>query len=185
VADFTNLVPIVTAAQLSAYAGIPETDPRVADAVAGVSLAIRRYCGWHITPSITETLDLDSDGGRYIDLPTKWVTSIIEVRVGRDTFLKVRREFDWSPIGSLERRHGLWPVRYRSVHVTLTHGFDSAPDVAQVALAVMARQLAAPSGVVSEAAGGVSVSYGATAGSAAEFRMSELAVLDTYRIVGA
>ena len=38
--------------------------------------AVRRYCGWHVAPSITETLRLDGYGGRVLTLPSKHITAI-------------------------------------------------------------------------------------------------------------
>jgi len=72
--------------------------------------AIRRYCGWHIAPSITETITLDGDGSRHLWLPSLHVTAVTAVTNG-DTVLDVSSDLDWSesgyvpavPAGSLSR----------------------------------------------------------------------------------
>lgn len=187
-ADFATLDPLVTAAQLSTYlAGkINGSDPRIEDALAGVSLAIRRYCGWHIAPIINDVLTLDGPGGTYLDLPSMRVVDVSHVQIGRYTVLVNRRDYDWSVLGSLERRGGYWPTRYRSIRVTLTHGYVTAPDIERVALSVVSRELSSPTGRVREHAGQVDIQNATTSPGVAggvAFLGPELSILDSYRIV--
>ena len=49
--------------------------------------AVRRHCGWHVAPSVTETLRVDGYGGRTLILPSKHVTAIASVIVGDEDWL--------------------------------------------------------------------------------------------------
>ena len=94
-------------------------------------------------------------------------------------------DFEWSANGELRRAGGSWPTSWRSVAVEFTHGFESAPDVEQVVLQVVAHALSSPMGATREQAGGLSVSWATTApgvsgGMALLARDRE--VLDLYRL---
>lgn len=187
--DFSSLDPFVTAAQLVAFSEgkLSDTDTRLDGAVRGVSSAIRRYCGWHITPVRDEALTLDGPGGRELALPTMRLRAISEI-TNRGTSLDVDADLDWSDLGEVELRMGCWSTRYRSVTVSFTHGYEHAYDVEQTALAIANRALSSPAGVTREQAGQVSISYAITSpgvsGGLAVLG-PEYAVLDTYRIVSA
>lgn len=187
--DFSSLEPFVTAAQLAAYSPktLSPTDARLDDIVRGVSVAIRNYCGWHITPVRDEALTLDGPGGRTLFLPSKHVrsvTSITELGTVVDSDL-----YDWSELGEVEMRgwRGCWSDRFRSISASFSHGYERADDVAQTALAIAARALSSPAGATREQAGQVSVSYAITAPGVSgglALLASEYAVLDVHRIVG-
>ena len=59
--------------------------------------SIRRYCGWHVTPEIDDTLKVDAYGGSILTLPTKHVTP--------------SRASSWTGASSPIRLIGAWPVR--------------------------------------------------------------------------
>ena len=138
---------------------------------------IRDYCGWHIAPSLTETLTLDGPGRRTLLLPSLYVTAVDEVTV--DGTAVPATEFEWSDRGMLRRRCGIWPDRWRGITVTLTHGYPAAPagvlgviaDVVSDALAVTL------GGGQAEKVG--PFEFGAAPGTA--FRAHQLAVLNRYR----
>lgn len=184
----TGTEPFATAAELSAYSKgqISESDPRVEPALAGASRAIRRYCGWHIFPSISETLILDGPGGRVLDLPSLNVTDVASV-VQLGTTLDAST-YRWSALGSIKLNSGWWTDEYRGIEVALTHGYVDADDVRDVLLAIVSRELSSPSGATREQAGQVSVSWAITSpGVSGGLALlgTDYAVLDSYRIVGA
>lgn len=120
--------------------------------------AVRRFCGWHVAPVITEELTLDGNGSRSILLPSNRVTAITSV-VEDGTPVT---DFDWSESGALEKVGGSWSRRKRSLVVTLTHGFDEASDVAGIISGIAARSMAAKDGALSQRAGSMAVTRGAS-----------------------
>lgn len=158
-------------------------DGRLIDLLAGATTAVRRYCGWHIAPVITETVVVDPPGGNNLQFRTLRLVDVDEIRV-HDVPLDSDR-FDWSELGDVQLRSGRWPRRYRSVEATITHGFESAADVAQIIRQVVANGLASPMGATREQAGMLAVSWATTApGVSGGLSLLErdLAVLDKYRI---
>lgn len=120
--------------------------------------AIRRYCGWHIAPSLTTTLTLDGDGTRLLRLPTLHLTELTELTLdGHDALA----EATWSQRGMVEltgRRH--FPDQLGSIRITMTHGWDptEVPDVIALILTIARRGASQPA-VASQAVNGASVSY--------------------------
>ncbi|WP_410877364.1 hypothetical protein [Nocardia sp. A7] len=136
---------------------------------------IRDYCGWHIAPSITQTLTLDGPGRRTLLLPSLYVTAITAVT--EDGTAVPADQFDWSEKGMLRHRSGLWTDRWRGITVTLTHGYDQAPaGVIGVIADVVADALSVPLGTVPEKMGPFEFGGGGTA-----FKGHQLAVLSRYR----
>lgn len=153
----------------------PAGDPSLA-----ASARIRRYCGWHIWPSETASVDLDGEGGRCIFLPSLHVTAVTSVIADGVTLT----DYQWSENGVMERI--CWPTGRRNITVNFVHGYDNLPDdLADVAARVEARGPIAAAGVKSKTMGSASVTYGADlAGgiSSDGFAGDELLVLDSYRI---
>lgn len=139
--------------------------------------AIRTYCGWHVAPSIEETLVLDGRGSAHLWMPSLHVTDVSEV-IDEDATLTTE-DYDWSESGYLERRNGLvWSTRPRQVSVTLTHGYEDVPeDLIGVAVARAARTASSPAGVKREQAGSMSIER-----EGGGFLADELAVLDRYKL---
>lgn len=177
--------PIVRPADLAAYLA---SDPQAL--IDAATAAVRRYCGWHIAPSRSETLTFRSDGSLTQILPTLRVTSIESVTY--DGLLLDPTSYQWDPWGVLSYAPStLWPSYWGSYRapaplvVTLTHGFDSVPDVAAVITSIVARAQASPDGITRSQVGQVSQTYSQTgqgqAGGLA-FLPNELSVLDLYRL---
>lgn len=143
--------------------------------------AVRRYCGWHVTPEHSETLIIDGSGGSVLQIKSKHVVSVEEVLVGGSPV-----EVDWSEAGLLSRKDGsCWPTNYRSVSVTLTHGFESAGELGALIAGIASRAALNPSGnVVSQRAGTQSVTYASSGGSVGSIPLlaTEMALLDTYKL---
>lgn len=160
------LIPISQFRALMAGNGLEEWQLSVANG------AVRSYCGWHIAPVAEETVILDGNGGTLLDLPTLRLVSLGEVRVQGEVVADV----EWSKDGTLR---GQWPDRWRSIEVTMTHGFDAPADVLGVVLDAAARAVSSELGGHAETIG--PFSFTASEGSTVLFA-HELAVLDRYRL---
>lgn len=99
-------------------------------ALDAVLVAARRYCGWHVSPAKTaDELTLDGPSGQILDLPTRklnTLTSITESGAALDV-----STLEWSgdgPHGAPVRKlsGARWSCRYRSIEVTIDHGFTEA-----------------------------------------------------------
>lgn len=143
--------------------------------------AVRRYCGWHVTPEHTETLIVDGNGGEVVQVKSKHIVAIDTVLVDGSPV-----DVEWSEAGLLKRKDGgCWPDKYRSISVTLTHGYESAGELGALIAGIASRAAMNPSGnVVSQRAGTQSVTYAASGGAVASIPLlaTEMALLDPYRL---
>lgn len=154
-----------------------------AEIILQVQAAIRSYCGWHIAPSIEQTVTLDGRGSRHLWLPSLYVTDVTSV--SNEGTAVTSDEYDWSESGYIESRYGCWTTRPRQVEITFTHGYDDIPaDVVGVAVAVAARASASPAGVKREQAGAVSLEYGQFNGVAGGIALlqHERDILERYKL---
>lgn len=109
---------------VSELSGFPGAEGFTQEMVEVAVAAIRADAGWHIAPVVTETVTVFGDGRRSLFLPSLRVLSVDAVTFGG---LPVQ---GWMlcpgcvlyGISSWE-----WPVG--PVQVTLTHGYESAPDL--------------------------------------------------------
>jgi hypothetical protein len=82
--------------------------------------ALRSWCGWHIAPSRAETVEVESDGGSVLFLPSLLVTDVTEVRDEAGDVVTDRRL----------RRAGFLRGQWRCdelYSVDLVHGYDVLP----------------------------------------------------------
>lgn len=177
--------PFVSPQELADYTQgkVDPTDARVVRLLVGASAAIRRRCGWHVFPSVTETLRLDGPGGRELSLPTMNLTALGDV-LDRDVAVDAT-DLEWSRLGTVRRRSGWWSESYGALAVTMTHGYEEVPDLAQVVSQVVAAALSSPMGATKEQAGSLAVTWATTApGVAGGLSLLErdLAVVDAYRL---
>lgn len=144
--------------------------------------AIRGYCGWHVAPSVTQSLTLDGPGSTLLRLPSMHVTDVTSVvNDGREI-----TDPQWSASGMIR---GRWTEKFRGVTVTLMHGYDPCPpDVLDVLtqMATYAQLLASSGagGIASQMASGphsFSVSTAAAAGSVG-LSGQHRGVLNRYRL---
>lgn len=191
----TDLAPFASMAQLVAYShnSIDPSDPTAEVMLEATSNMIRRYCGWHIYPSVEFDLTMDAPGGRVLQLPSRYVTDVASISAaGTLTDPGVYR---WSQLGEVERvttwwgPTAFWPTGFRLLQVAFTSGYEDPPaELTALVLSVVSRALVNPSGVTREQAGGVLVQYSQTAPSASgglTLMANELQQLEPYRIVGA
>lgn len=82
--------------------------------------AVRAWCGWHIAPSVTETVKVESEGGRVTLLPSLYVTGCTEVRDEDGSTVS-----DWKV-----RRNGVargsWSAEVE-YEFDITHGYAELP----------------------------------------------------------
>lgn len=100
--------------------------------------SVRRHCGWHVAPIITETLTLDGSGGTDILLPSLRVVDLLTVT---NAGVNVTASVDTSRAGMLRLRTGTWTNRFGAVTVELRHGYDldEVPEVAAIIAGVAKR----------------------------------------------
>lgn len=148
--------PLVDASDLADFPGAPFTPSQVKAAAD----QIRDECGWHIAPQLTQTLALDSDGGRLLALPTLHLVEVTAVRDMTGTAPNVLDGWRKSRIGLLERTAGVWPQGLEAVEVTIVHGYEACPAALLPAIAARCQRFNKDGTVRQESLGSRSVSFG-------------------------
>lgn len=123
--------------------GDPETVRLLAEGLS----AARRYCGWHVTPIVTDDeVTLDGPGGRLLRLPTLRLVELASV-TENGVELDVVADLYVSPLGMVSKRSGgCWSDKFGAIEVTMTHGFEDAPDFDGAVLSAIDRASLAPTG---------------------------------------
>lgn len=106
--------------------------------------AARRYCGWHVTPVVTDqTVTLDGPDAYVLVLPTLNMTNLTEVdEDGEELNLA---DLSWSARGLVAKKSGhWWSAAFRSITVTFSHGFATAADFDSVILSSIERGAFSP-----------------------------------------
>lgn len=138
--------------------------------------AIRRTCGWHITPNIELSGVVNSRGGKVIRLPARHVTSVDELTDSAGN----RLNYAYDPVtGLVECTAGAFPVGVAAIRYHIHAGYapDEVPDVMGVLVNAAKRaSMAAPGIIQSQSVNGSSVTYNVT------LMADELAKLDPYRL---
>jgi len=147
------------------------------------SAAVRDYCGWHIAPSITETVTTRGNGRRDLLLPTLRLT---DVSAATNDAVAVTVT-EWDEIGLV--RYPGWPAwssTMRGVTLTITHGYDECPEALAGAIRSMASRGVTSLGVTRSQVGQVSRQYATGASDGALGATdAELAIIRRYRIPAA
>lgn len=145
--------------------------------------AVRAYCGWHVCPSITRTVTLDSYGGRTLLLPTMHVTALSSVKFGGVEHVS---DCSWSKAGILRLHNGLeFPDDLQAVTVSMTDGFDKS-EIPQIGalLKSLAQRAQIQPGVASQSVNGASVTYSTSSTPGVTLLASEKELLEPYRLRG-
>ena len=148
-----------------------ELDP---EAVRAAEKLVQSYCGWHIAPSTAETLTLDGKGGDTLVLPSLYVTAVASIVA--DGVTLAASAYEWSKSGLVKRVYGSWPRKYRSIAITLTHGYATCPFEVREFIKQLAESGAGQAPMTKAQVGQVVVTYGAPSPS--------WSVLDPYRRFG-
>lgn len=146
---------LISPDELSGYPGAPFDEEIIKDACQSV----RAEAGWHIAPTWSDVVLVDSDGGSLLTLPTLKLVSIESVMDVSDPD-RSRPITDWrkTKSGMLYRRAG-WPEGFEAVEVTMTHGYEVCPRDLRSVIAERAQFAAVNATVGQESAGSVSISY--------------------------
>jgi hypothetical protein len=143
--------------------------------LSAVGKTIRDFLGWHLAPSITETLWVDQCGDGTILLPTRHLTGVTSVTptfpgataISSTAYQWDRRGWiDFHPYGFAPNPSSAWPIdtvhlfdaypkRDRRVIVEFTHGYPNLPySVAEVGNELVMRAMEKPSGVANQVQAG-------------------------------
>ena len=143
---------------------------------------VRRWCGWHVTPVLTDQqITLDGPGGRLLWLPSLRVVDLTAVT--EDGVALNVTELEWSHNGLVRKpiTAPYWTEKFRGITVTISHGYADAKDFEAAVFSVADRKSQAP-------VGGSVISVGPfrwsddRSVSGYSFTESELAVLRQYRL---
>ena len=144
------------------------------DAVEAAEEAVRRYCGWRIADSITETVTLDGKGGLTLFLPSMYVTAIASIVA--DGVTLSASAYEWSTSGRVDRVGGCWPRKPRSIVIQMTHGYAVCPPEVREFIKMLATSGAGSAPLSKAQVGQVAVTYGSPT--------PAWSVLDPYRRIG-
>lgn len=98
------------------------------DYAAAALAAARRYCGWVVTPPETVTVTVDGPGGRVLSLPTLQLTTLSAVVEDGVTLDVADLRVSMNTGVVVKKSGGCWTHHVGAIHVTMTHGFTTAPD---------------------------------------------------------
>lgn len=161
--------------------------------------AARGYCGWHVTPVLTNVeITVDGPGGPILTLPTQSLTALtavtedgIELDVTTLSWSKrgmvVKRRQQLAPVNYFaasyyQRPWNFWTNYFQGITATISHGFAQAPDFDAVVLAAIDRGgFAAGSDAEVKVVGPFQYETSGVTGGAI-FTAAELAVLDRYSL---
>lgn len=171
------------------------SDSRMAPTLTAASAAVRAYCGWHIYPSLACELSTtffdkritEVFGGLLIQLPATFVSEITSVMIGD----RAHASYVLEPNGIL-RLYGVdWNGVYKHTPITIEYVAGVPDDMMGGLKELIAHQtihaLAGTTGVQSETAGGVSVTYNAAwvnSTRATDLSDNNKEVLAPYRLRG-
>jgi hypothetical protein len=146
--------------------------------------AIRAYCGWHIAPSVTETVTVDGPGTGALLLPTLHLTALGVVNNdGTDV-----EDCQWSDRGVVRRPSGTtacgWTTKLRGIQANITHGYDVWPgEVLGIAKAMASQGIGSLGARITSGPHSIDLTAEAQAG-AMSANALHLKILDRYRIGG-
>lgn len=206
--DAETLAPLISSTDFANYTNskFGTTDTRISSNIKSASEAIRNYCGWHISPSLTcgmlyavaNLRDAFIGSDLLIQLPATFVTEIEKIVL--DAVWNEDAE-DWegdviTDISryELENSNGLLRVydvgardRRSKIFVKYVAGYTDPEAIKEITSFRVVHALTNPYGVTSEAAGGISVSYSSAwsgRSNSTALPSEEREVLDAYRVKG-
>ncbi len=131
--------------------------PDAAFLLRAATAQVRRECGWHVTPILTETITVDGTGGPELRIPSGRIRNLISVlNDGED----VTADVDTSEAGILRLPY-CWTDKFSGVVIELEHGFAQweAADLAGVVAAIATRSSMRTGVVAAQSIAGASVRY--------------------------
>jgi len=120
-------------------------DPQLA--LDAALAAVRSFCGWHIVPSVTETVNVWSPDGRSVFVQTLNLTSITSVV--QDAVTIASSAYTFESYGVITMAQGGYFSTLTRVAVNFTHGYATLPTNAKdVVLSVANRSISDSRGMV-------------------------------------
>lgn len=207
----SQIMPELTTTDVAQYTDgrLDPEDPETERMLNAALAAARRYCGWHVCPTLTDdTITIDGPGSPLLVLPTlnlQKLTSIAEQGIDVDlTYVQISSRglarklagFPAQPLDSdwwrwAEVIHPsapymridielYWTGGYSSLEIVMTHGFEDAPDWQAAVLSYLSRSSQDSSG--SREIVGPFQFPPAVLASGSMFTAQEKNVLDLYRL---
>ena len=164
--------------------------------------SVRRFCGWHVAPVLTQTAILDGPGGPLLTLPTQKLLAI--TALSEDDQALDLTTLKWSLRGQVEKRvqtplpisyfgtgrythrtylpWNFWTDQLSGISVTMQHGYtaEEAPDFTEVIYSVADRMSQGQTSGTLVSVGPFRWSEDKTAGSA--FTATEHSILEKFRL---
>ena len=179
-------------------------DTRIATGIPSATEAIRNYCGWHISPSLTcgmlynvkDLRDAFVGPDLLVQLPATYVTGIEKIIINavwngdnNDWDGDVLTDYDFGMGTGLLRIYDVGVLDRKSkIFIKFTSGYEQAPaSIKGLTADNITHAVANPYGVNSETAGGVSVSYSGTwsgLSSSSKLPSDTKEVLEAYKLKG-
>lgn len=150
------MADLVSAENVAAFPGAPFA----AAVLRSAEATLRGMCLWHIAPSQSDTVTLDSAGEKRLFLPSLYVTAVTSCAyVGGDTPEELT-DVVVKANGVLYRACG-FPAGEQVIEVTFTHGYEECPPELFPVVAEIARDLGSASSgrVRSKSLGTGSITY--------------------------
>lgn len=138
--------------------------------------AVRSACGWHIAPSVTETVKVEGDGSRVLLLPTLHLTAVTEIRDEAGEVVSGYRIRENGIVrGRVWRNDELYSL-------DITHGYDAWPPELQEIIERLGDAAGTPGSIVQ--VGQVRYAVDPATGAPIAGRLTALdqAVLERYRL---
>lgn len=128
-------MPELDVSDVDSFTGgrLSEDDDEVARMLAAALRTARRYCGWSVTPIVTDfAVTLDGPCSKILTLPTRRLVELTSITEdGTVIDLSTIRWSAGGPPGILERpvsvrkkSGGWWKSYYSCIDVVMTHGYD-------------------------------------------------------------
>ena len=113
---------------------LSSSDPEVARMLEAALVTARRYCGWVVTPVVTDdAITLDGPGSRILVLPTRKLVTLTSVSErGASLSLASLSATPGGPPGITrpaairKASGGWWGTVYQSIDIVMTHGYTEA-----------------------------------------------------------
>lgn len=191
--QMTSLPDLITETEFNtATAGRYTGDTRIAPGIAAASLAVRNFCGWHLSGAYNCGIEWNAENrgitrkgsDLLVQLPARLVSEVSDVFINEEPI-----DDYWLETNGLLR---IYDTRFSNRRDLLQVEFNAGiPDQAAGAIKDLVVQmvtlnLAKSYGIASEAAGGVSVTYNGswTNGSFDGIIANNAGVLAPYRLEG-
>ena len=184
--------PFASPSDLEAFVGHPVDSTQAASMLGQASALMRTKMGWHVYPSVTESLTLDGPDSATLFLPSLYVSAINSVT--EDGTLLDPSEYGYSVLGYVRRLTRVvwnsgqvttytWTANLQGVVVNLTHGFEKCPaELTAVCVQMAARAMATTDSAVRQRVGHLMADYNDVGLTPTD---AELAILNYYSLLSA